>query len=146
MGKIAKEIVLRRVLYSEMLGFALVIALIWLDEVLDLPHVLFGAGATPINWRESLFETAILLPLAWGLIAYTRAVFRHLKFLEGFLPICASCKKIRDEDGSWQQLETYIHNRSEARFSHGVCPTCAKQLYPELIAEDGTLKHPGGPS
>lgn len=140
MGKIAKEVVLRRVLVSEILGFALVIALIWLDEVLDLPHLFFGAEATPINWRESLFETTILLPLAWGLLAYTRAVFRHLKFLEGFLPICASCKMIRDEDGSWQPLENYIHERSEARFSHGVCPGCAKRLYPDLFDENGTLK------
>lgn len=145
MGKIAKELVLRRVLLSEVLGFALVITLIWLDEILDLPHYLFNAEATPINWRESLFETLIILPLAWGLISYTRAVFRHLKFLEGFLPICASCKKIRDEGGSWQPLETYIHNRSEARFSHGVCPTCARRLYPDLYNEDGTLRQANGP-
>ena len=146
MGTIAKEVVLRRVLVSEVLGFVLVITLIWLDEVLDLPHYLLGAPATPVNWQESLFETAVLLPLAWGLIAYTRALFRHLKFLEGFLPICASCKKIRDQDGAWQQLETYIHARSEAQFSHGVCPSCAKRLYPDLFDENGKLKNADQPS
>lgn len=140
MGKIAKEVVLRRVLFAELAGFLLVIVFIWLDEVLDLPHNLFGAELTPVNWRESLFETVILLPLAAGLVAYTRSLFRHLKLLEGFLPICASCKKVRDEDGSWQQLESYIRARSEAQFSHGVCPSCAKALYPDLFDEDGRLK------
>jgi PAS domain S-box-containing protein len=54
------------------------------------------------------------------------------KVLRGLLPICSSCKNIRDERGSWQQIETYIRNRSEADFTHSVCPECAKLLYPDL--------------
>jgi len=53
----------------------------------------------------------------------------ELKILKGLLPICANCKKIRDSEGSWKQLEEYIHNNSEAKFSHGICPECAKSLY-----------------
>ncbi|MCP4720154.1 MAG: response regulator [Desulfobacteraceae bacterium] len=49
--------------------------------------------------------------------------------LQGLLPICASCKKIRDDKGSWNILETYIEKHSEASFSHGMCPDCAKKLY-----------------
>lgn len=51
--------------------------------------------------------------------------------LEGILPICASCKKIRDENGQWQQVETYIGRHSKAEFSHGCCPDCMRELYPE---------------
>ena len=53
----------------------------------------------------------------------------EVKLLEGLLPICASCKKIRDEKNDWQQLEVYITKHSEASFTHGVCPDCAKRLY-----------------
>jgi hypothetical protein len=52
--------------------------------------------------------------------------------LSGFLPICASCKKIRDDQGYWNQIETYIEHHSEAEFSHSICPECTEKLYPEI--------------
>jgi len=54
-----------------------------------------------------------------------------IKILRGLLPICASCKKIRDDSGYWKQMETYIHEHSEANFSHGICPDCLRRLYPD---------------
>lgn len=56
----------------------------------------------------------------------------QVKELKGLLPICASCKKIRKDDGYWQQIEMYIIEHTEAQFTHGICPDCCKQLYPEL--------------
>ncbi|EKD33729.1 MAG: hypothetical protein ACD_75C02615G0002 [uncultured bacterium] len=56
----------------------------------------------------------------------------QIKALTGLLPTCASCKKIRDTEGNWVQMETYIQNHSTARFTHGICPVCAKQLYPDV--------------
>lgn len=56
----------------------------------------------------------------------------RVKVLSGMLPICASCKKIQDDDGYWEQLESFIDRHSEAVFSHGLCPSCAKELYPDL--------------
>jgi len=56
----------------------------------------------------------------------------EIKALSGLLPICACCKKIRDDRGYWNQIESYIRERSEADFSHGICPECEKLLYPEL--------------
>ena len=58
----------------------------------------------------------------------TRAL-SEIKVLSGLLPICAACKKIRDEQGVWHQIEVYIRQHSEADFSHGICPACAKRLY-----------------
>ncbi|MFZ0134764.1 MAG: hypothetical protein WAK95_19670 [Desulfobacterales bacterium] len=52
------------------------------------------------------------------------------KILSGFIPICASCKNIRDDEGHWNQLETYVQKRTNATFSHSICPVCAKELYP----------------
>jgi DNA-binding NtrC family response regulator len=54
---------------------------------------------------------------------------KEIKTLRGFLPICASCKKIRDDHGYWTRIETYISEHSEAEFSHGLCPECAVRLY-----------------
>lgn len=56
----------------------------------------------------------------------------QIRTLSGLLPICAHCKKIRDDQGYWNQIETYIHDRSDAQFSHGICPECLKNLYPDL--------------
>lgn len=56
----------------------------------------------------------------------------ELKTLRGMLPICASCKKIRDDKGYWRQIEGYIRDRSEAEFSHGICPDCCTRLYPDF--------------
>lgn len=56
-----------------------------------------------------------------------------VKMLSGLLPICASCKKIRDDKGYWKQIETYICDHSEADFSHGLCPSCCKKLYPDYF-------------
>jgi len=63
------------------------------------------------------------------------ASIKEIKLLQGILPICASCKKIRDDKGFWNQVETYITEHSEAQFSHGICPECAKKLYPEFTRE-----------
>ena len=54
-----------------------------------------------------------------------------IKILRGLLPICASCKCIRDAEGAWTQMEVYIRDHSEAKFSHGICPECVQKLYPE---------------
>jgi hypothetical protein len=56
----------------------------------------------------------------------------EIKLLSGMLPICASCKKIRDDNGYWKQIETYISEHSEAQFSHSICPDCMEKLYPEI--------------
>ena len=57
---------------------------------------------------------------------------KEIKLLRGILPICASCKKIRDDEGYWNQVESYITEHSEAQFSHSICPECDKKLYSEL--------------
>ncbi len=61
-----------------------------------------------------------------------QAALNYVKQLSGLLPICASCKKIRDDEGYWQDVAVYIRDHSEAEFSHGICPDCAKALYPEF--------------
>jgi hypothetical protein len=66
-----------------------------------------------------------------ALIKDLKNALSEVKKLSGLLPICASCKKIRDDKGYWSQVEVYIHDHSDVEFSHSVCPDCMKSLYPE---------------
>ena len=66
------------------------------------------------------------------LIGELQNALQEVKTLTGMLPICASCKKIRNDQGYWEKIERYIGERSSVRFSHGICPECAQKLYPDL--------------
>jgi PAS domain S-box-containing protein len=70
------------------------------------------------------------------LIAELREALANIKTLKGLVPICASCKKIRTDEGFWQQVEVYIRDHSEVEFSHGLCPDCLKKLYPEFAQDE----------
>ncbi len=70
------------------------------------------------------------------LITELREALSRVKILSGLLPICSSCKKVRDDQGYWNQIETYIKSRAQVEFSHGICPDCARKLYPDLIDEN----------
>jgi DNA-binding response OmpR family regulator len=65
-----------------------------------------------------------------------RQALDQIKTLRGIVPICASCKKIRDDQGYWSQVEVYVRDHTEAQFSHGICPDCMTILYPELAQGD----------
>jgi hypothetical protein len=67
------------------------------------------------------------------LIAELQQAMMTIKALSGIIPICASCKKIRDEAGDWYPPEVYIRDHTDAEFSHGLCPGCAHTLYPDFF-------------
>jgi len=69
------------------------------------------------------------------LISDLQESLKKVKFLSGLLPICASCKSIKDDRGNWSKVEKYLANHSEATCSHGICPECAEKLYPEIYSE-----------
>jgi PAS domain S-box-containing protein len=70
------------------------------------------------------------------LIEKLQDALKNIKVLRGIIPICSSCKNIRDDKGYWNKLEAYIHEHSEANFTHGVCPECSRKLYPEIKTND----------
>lgn len=70
------------------------------------------------------------------LVKELREALANVKVLTGLLPICASCKKIRDDKGYWNRIEVYIRDHSEADFSHSICPACATKLYPDIALYD----------
>jgi hypothetical protein len=128
----SKQSVTRIVLVYEVIGFAAIIAIIWLDEIFDFPAIFLNVPPTPLNWQESLFESLIIFILGWAILHFTSRIMQRMKYLEGTLYVCASCKKIRDPDNLWHAMETFIDGKGDVRFSHGVCPECAEKLYPDF--------------
>jgi hypothetical protein len=90
-------------------------------------------GDQVLRLREQVIALIHSLRMRQQELVETRS---ELKILSGLLPICMSCKKIRDDQGYWNQLESYIHQNSEARFSHGICPDCIENLYPGIMSRN----------
>ena len=99
----------------------------------------------PVHVGELRSRVAVgvrLLEAEDKIVNYTREIeakknelenaLAEIKTLRGFIPICSNCKKIRDDEGYWQQIELYIQARSDAEFSHGICPDCMRALYPDI--------------
>ena len=125
------------------LALALVCAVVWL--VVDFATGHPYPSAWYAYWNALIRYTAfvlvaILTARAKGLLEQERELTARLthalaevKELQGLLPICAACKKIRDDQGYWEQIEIYIATHSKAEFTHSLCPECTHRLYPELF-------------
>jgi hypothetical protein len=105
------------------------------------------------NWELDEFATvAIFLMVCLGIFAWRRLrelrdsqqeldqknhdleqALNEVKELKGLIPICVSCKSIRDDEGYWHQVESYITNHTHASFTHGICPDCMRRLYPDYV-------------
>jgi DNA-binding response OmpR family regulator len=88
---------------------------------------------TALRQREAELQTA--LREKEHLITELKAALSEVKTLSGLLPICAGCKKVRDDQGFWSQVETYVSQHTDATFTHGLCPGCIAKYYPELAEE-----------
>ena len=94
-------------------------------------------GAQDYLFKGESSVTAIIRTMRFAierqrLMTDLQKALEHVQQLQGMLPICASCKKIRDDKGYWRQIESYISKHSEIRFSHSICPDCVRKLYPKL--------------
>ena len=97
-------------------------------DITDSTAILVNSGAMVIDTlmlNERLRKESARLALAEA----------HVKVLSGMLPICCSCKKIRDDNGYWEQVEVYVRDHSEAEFSHGICPECMEKLYGKELCD-----------
>ena len=128
-----KSKTLRHMIIAQLTVLFLFLAMTICNEVFDLPHILFGDRPTSFEQRkgEIIIELAILTVVMIVEIVLIKSLYQRIRILEGFIPICANCKKIRREN-NWDQIEKYISEHSLAKFSHSICPDCMKKLYPEL--------------
>ena len=117
----------RKIVIGEAAGFAAIVALLWVNELADLPHVLFKTAATPINWAECLMESLVVAILAVIVVAGSWRLLRRVRYLEGFLPVCRFCRRIRVA-GEWVPLAQYMAEQPEEAMPEGACPDCAARL------------------
>ena len=124
----------RSILHLQALGFSLLIAIIWLVEILHVPHLLYGVAAD-FELPRVLIRTGFVLVIWLGVHLTTRRLLRRLHELEEFLLICSWCRRVGHE-GTWLTLEEYFGSHLATETSHGICPDCAeKQLATSLKAE-----------
>lgn len=134
----------RMVILYQIVCFAVIILFLWLDEIFDLPHYLFGSIETPVNIVESVLESVMILFVAIFCVWVSERFLSRIKVMEGMLPICANCKRIRDDNNHWWTVEKYIETRSNASFSHGLCQECIEKLYgdQEWFQKKGSKRPP----
>ena len=119
-----RRIVLRRILLLEAIAFLAIVAIIWLDEVLDLPHLLFRAPPTPLRLGEGFLESILTLAVGIGVVLVTGRAFRRIEYLESLIVMCAWCRRVRD-GGDWVTVELFLERQHHAQTSHGICDACA---------------------
>ena len=96
--------------------------------------IFVAAGSAVISYARD--RRRIVDDARKKLICELQDALAEIKTLQGILPICSHCKKIRDEEGDWNRIETYIREHSDAEFTHGMCPECIKEFYPEVADEE----------
>lgn len=99
-----------------------------LDESGEVSHI--------IEQLHDITERKQLEKEKDNLITELQAALSEVKTLRGLIPICSHCKNIRDDKGYWKRIEEYLSDNSDAKFSHGICPECAKKFYPEMDLYD----------
>ena len=125
----------RNILLYQGLAFAAVIALIWANELFDLPHLILGSPPTKVNVREAVFESACTAILGLMVLGLTQKFLSHIKYLEGLIVVCAFCKKVRIGENTWVPIEEFVRDRAPVEFSHSLCPSCVQEHYGDFLKD-----------
>ena len=123
------QTLLKRMAQLVATAFSGIILVSWVNEIYDLPYLLGLADPTPANLYEASIETLWCLFVLFLVLVSTRALLKQIRYLEGFLPVCSFCKKIRNDKGEWIELEEFMHQRTNVKMTHSLCPPCAKEHY-----------------
>jgi tetrahydromethanopterin S-methyltransferase subunit D len=125
------------------IGFAFVLVAARLGLAVTVDAATIPHPAAVIN---AVIRLVVLVGLAIAAeqLQHRRDLAARVRVLEGILPICSFCKKIRRADGDWEQIEAYVSQHSEAHFSHGLCEVCLEKHYPDSADESGPSQRPNG--
>jgi CheY-like chemotaxis protein len=106
-----------------------------LKKPFDAMEVIQLARSLTTKWllaRQAQLRLDELVEMVQERTRSLQEALANVRTLNGLLPICAACKKIRDDNGYWQRVESFVQKHSEAQFTHGMCPECVKKWYPEI--------------
>jgi hypothetical protein len=119
------------VLLKEAIGFSLLIAISWLTEAFDLPHLLFGEQPA-FHWQRALLRTLVIADIWLWVHVATKRVLERLHYLEEFLLVCSWCRKVGSQ-GQWLTMEEYFDSKFAIGTSHGICPECAQKARSQTV-------------
>lgn len=121
--------VMRRIVQLEVLGFAAIIGVSWINEVWGLPNLIYGGPPPVRNYHEAFFETGWALLIMAFVLIITRTLLKEIRHLDGYMPVCHLCKSIRHTEEEWVRLEDFLRERSNVKVTHSICPRCSTQHY-----------------
>ena len=126
--------------FWQFMAFAILLLLIWVNEILDLPSLFYDFPAHEPNIASACILSAAVL--FSGIIAVGNTYVQQRRMITGLLTVCSYCHKIRIEHESWEQIESYVTNHSRAAFSHGVCPDCFRSITGMTLTEANERNRP----
>jgi hypothetical protein len=129
----ANQRLLYWLLVFQSVSLVFLLSITWVDEELILPNLDRWIPFASPKLIAGLLESFWLILLFALTIRSQINSWHRIKVLEGILPICSYCKKIRDKKGSWNQMEEYVSDKTGADFSHGICPVCMEAHFGDLM-------------
>jgi len=122
------------VVFWQWVALVMLILFVWVNEILDLPSIYFGAQPRPFDLSRACVSCAAILLAGIVLVGHTYV--QEQQIIRGLISICSYCKKIRIEDNTWEQIEEYVGKHGEITFTHGACPECYDRVMAEVTAGD----------
>lgn len=129
---LSNKSITNKLIVYEITGFIVVIISDWIVALFDPPYNKFKPAFSLVVIKETALETVIHLILCIIVVYWTMKLIKKLKYLEGFMVICANCKRIRIDE-NWVQIEKIISDNSNLMLSHGICDDCSEKLYGDII-------------
>jgi hypothetical protein len=126
----SKNITIKTIILIEALGFLIVAAFLWLDELVDLPHAIFSTEPTPTNYAEVIMESVLVIVLGIIVAAISIMLMKHIMKLESLFSVCLVCEKVcmpgyeRNSQESWKEMDLFIIDRAGSNVASDVCPQC----------------------
>jgi hypothetical protein len=126
-GHSMSKLLLNLLIITESAGFLVVVAFVWLNKLLDIPHAFWNEPANPVRVRECVMESVLII-LVWLIVLFaTRILVNRIGELESYVVMCAWCRKIRI-DGRWISIEDFLDKKIKIQTSHGICEVCHEKM------------------
>ena len=125
--------------FWQFMTFIMLILLVWVNEVRDMPALLFNTDPQDINIFRGFLLTAAVLVAA--IVTIGNTYLQQKRVLNSLISVCSNCKKVRVNQNQWKQMEEYISDNSLLTFTHGLCPDCMEKVM-QTINQRTTAKNP----
>ncbi len=126
------------VAFWQLMTFIMLILLIWVNEIMDLSSLWFGVHASDVNlYRGCVLSIGVIVV---AIVTVGHTYVQQKRIITGLLTVCSCCRKIRVDEGLWEQMDEYVSDHSLALISHGLCPHCFDRMKQDIESMDAGQK------